>query len=77
MIRHSIETGSMLAESGPEADRVFLKVIVAAPWWMFWRSRVVTCILQPGQARTIAAALNQAVHKLDTKRNGERRIIVP
>lgn len=76
-MKETIETGSMLAESGPDADRVFLRLIRIPPWWAFWRTRVRTCILTPGQARTVAAALNQAVHKLDTKRNGERRIITP
>lgn len=72
-----IETGSMLAQSGPDADRVFLRVIRPAPWWAVWRERVTTCILTPGQARTVAASLLQATHKLDVKRNGERRIITP
>lgn len=76
-MKESIETGSMLAESGRDADRVFLRLIRTPPWWAFWRTRVTTCILTPGQARTVAAGLNGAVHKLEVKRNGENRIIRP
>ena len=74
---HKLETGMMLARDSerPEDDRVFLRSIVTPPFWAFWRRRVTTLIMTTGQARTLAAGLNDAVHRLDVERNSKRRII--
>jgi hypothetical protein len=74
---HQLETGMMLARDSerPEDDRVFLRSIVTAPWWAFWRARVRTLVMATGQARTVAAGLNDAVHRLEVKRNSKRRIV--
>lgn len=71
-----IETGMLLAkDGGPDADRVFLTYTITPPWWRFWRRARTVMVMTTGQARTLAAGLNQAVHRLDVKRNGERQII--
>jgi len=73
--KRTIETGMLLDREGPDGDRVYLQYTVATPWWMFWRSGRSLLIMTPGQARTLARGLDQAVKTLETKRNGEKRII--
>lgn len=59
----------MLAQDGgAENDRVFLRATLTPPWWAFWRRRVTMLVMTAGQARTVAAGLNGAVHRLDIKR---------
>jgi len=74
---HNVETGMMLAKHSdrPQDDRVFLRSIESGRWWNLWRVRVVTLIFTTGQARTLAAGLQDAVHRLEVKRNSKRRII--
>lgn len=72
MSRQTIETGMMLAKSAKENDRVFIRASFSPPWWAVWRRRVVTCVMTPGQARTVAEGLRIAVHKLDVKRKLSR-----
>lgn len=74
---HKVETGMMLAKHSdkPEDDRVFLRSIEPGRWWNLFRERVVTLILTTGQARTLAAGLQDAVRRLEIKRDNRRRII--
>lgn len=74
---HQLETGMMLAKDSdnPEDDRVFLRSMRSGTWWTLWRQRVTTLIMTTGQARTLAAGLNDAVHRLEVKRNSKRRIV--
>lgn len=70
-----LESGFAMAESGPELDQVFIRFEVPRPWWwlrIFGRERVVTVLLDPGRARTLAASLHQAVHRLEIKRQRAR-----
>lgn len=73
---HNVETGMMLARDGDAVDdRVYLRSVQPGLWWTLWRSRVTVLIMTTGQARTVAAGLNDAVHRLEVKRNSKSRII--
>lgn len=72
---HQLETGMMLAKDSerPEDDRVYMRSMQSGAWWTFWRPRVHMLIMTVGQARTLAAGLNDAVHRLEVKRNNKGR----
>lgn len=74
---HQLETGMMFAKDSerPEDDRVYMRSMQSGSWWTLWRPRVVTLIMTTGQARTLAVGLNNAVHRLEVKRNSKRRIV--